>query len=377
MTWRLDDDLQQMLRESARGHLRSYAGTSHFRKVRDSRLGFDAAAWAAMAELGWTGMLLSEAVGGSELGLEPALTLAEEIGRSLSPEPFVAAAIVAATILAEAAANNGKHHPVTTELVSGTQAVTLAWQEVRNATSQPERFETVLRGQTLSGRKIFVPAWTGTGTVLIAARNEDALDNPVILALDAQREGLQIETKRMTDGTQCATLEFHNIAIEGDDILLQGESARRSLDLALARGMLALSAQLDGLASAVWALTADYLLQRVQFERPIADFQAVRHAMVDLQVQIELSAASWRRGLMALEGGHLHDPRVHSAKARCADTAMAMARAGIQYHGAFGYTEEADVGLYLNAALRWSSWLGNAPAHRMRAMSLRHEQADR
>jgi len=95
----------------------------------------------------------------------------------------------------------------------------------------------------------------------------------------------------------------------------------------------------------------------------------LRHRMVDLYAAIELAGASWRKAGAVLEAGQSGALAVHAAKARCSDTALTMSRWAIQYHGAFGFTEDADVGLYVHAALRWSSWLGNAVAHRRQALA--------
>ena len=103
MGWRVDNKLQPLLRESAQGYLSDAGGPAHFRAVRDAGNGFDAAAWRPMGELGWTGILLSENVGGAQLELEPALTLAEELGRTIAPEPFIASAVIAGTLLAKSA----------------------------------------------------------------------------------------------------------------------------------------------------------------------------------------------------------------------------------------------------------------------------------
>jgi len=98
--WRIDDEPQQMLWDSAVHYLGTAGGPDHFRKVRASHSGFDAAVWAQMGDLGWTGILLPEAVGGSEMGPGGALTLVEELGRTIAPEPFIASAVIAATVLA-------------------------------------------------------------------------------------------------------------------------------------------------------------------------------------------------------------------------------------------------------------------------------------
>ncbi|HEY6870043.1 MAG TPA: acyl-CoA dehydrogenase family protein [Novosphingobium sp.] len=362
MGWRVDNDLQQLLRESARGHLGAAGGAAHARQVRGLEQGFDPAAWQAFGELGWTGILLPERLGGAELGLEPALTLAEELGRALAPEPFVAAAIIAATVLAASVAPAAA--ALGAELATGARSVTLAWQEQRRTLGLPD-FATRFEHGRLRGAKVHVPAWQAGTVLLVAAAG---VDGPVVLAVDPAAPGLTARAERLSDGSMVADLEFDGVAIDEAAVLLAGPVARSALDLALDRGTIALSAQLEGLSGALWQVTADYIQQRVQFGSRLADFQALRHRMVDLFTQNELAAASWRAAAAALEQGGGARVAIHAAKARCAQAAQDMSRWAIQYHGAFGYTDEADVGLYVHAALAWSTWLGNPAAHRRAAL---------
>ena len=363
MGWRLDDDLQQMLRDSARGHLGEVGGAAHVRAVRASPDGFDAGAWARMGELGWTGILLPESHGGTGLGQEPALTLAEELGRAISPEPFVASCVMAATVLAASAAPASV--ALAHELASGCRSVTLAWQEQRGTLGVPE-FAARLSQGVLNGNKVHVPGWHPDVALIVAAGGEHG---PVIVRIDPVAPGLSVSPRRLTDGTFCADILFDGVAVADDAILLSGEAARDALAVAVARGTVALSAKLEGLAAELWRMTADYMRQRSQFGSHLIDFQALRHRMVDLYAEIELAGASWRAAAAAVGAGDYSGVAVHAAKARCSQIAQDMGRWAIQYHGAFGFTEEADVGLYVHAGLCWSSWLGNPSAHRRAALA--------
>ena len=360
-----------MLRDSAVHYLGDAGGPTHFRQVRASDEGFDPVAWSQMGELGWTGILLPEAAGGSDLGLEAAVTLAEELGRSIAPEPFISAAVIAATVLAPS------DHPVAValsqSLAKGSCTATLAWQEERGAIGVPA-FATRLADGRLHGAKLYVPCWSAGCNLLVAAKSGD---ETVVAIVDPAAEGVDVHTARQTDGTLAASIAFAGVTIEDDAIILRGTVADEALELAIARGTIALSAQLEGLASALWHMTVSYMQQRAQFGSKLADFQALRHRMVDLYSGIELAGASWRRAANTLVEGAPSGLALHAAKARCSQVAQDMGRWAIQYHGAFGYTDEADVGLYVNAALRWSSWLGNSAAHRRLALEARRQERAR
>ena len=363
MGWRVDDELQQMLRDSARNYLGDAGGPGHFRNVRNLESGFDAVAWAQMGELGWTGVLLPEAVGGSGLGLASALTLAEELGRTLAPEPFVSAGVIAATLLANS--ESGAATALAGDLAQGARSVTLAWQEEPGSIGMPKIATRIAQGR-LTGRKLYVPAWHAETALLVAASDGSGA---VVAVVDPASSGVKVRSARMNDGTFAAELDFDNVVVAGDAVILSGLRAAELLDLALARGAVALSAQLEGMASALWQLTVGYMQQRSQFDSKLSEFQALRHRMVDLFSEVELAAASWRRAAEVVERGEGFGASLHAAKARCSQVAQDMGRWAIQYHGAFGYTDEADVGLYVHSGLRWSTWLGNASAHRRAALS--------
>lgn len=368
MEWRVDSELQQLLRESAQGHLGAAGGPAHARQVRAAGSGFDAAAWASFGELGWTGVLLPESHGGSELGMEPALTLAEEMGRSIAPEPFVASAVIAATVLAASIAPLAAK--LAGALAQGQRSVTLAWQEARGTLGVPA-FATRFADGRLNGAKVHVPGWNEGTALLVAAAGDDGT---VVVAVDPTAAGVGVTVHALTDGSQCADLVFDNVAIADDSVLLSGAEAAAALELAVARGTVALSAQLEGLAGALWQITLDYMKQRRQFGSALSDFQANRFQMVDLYAQIELAAASWRTAARALDAGETGGVAIHAAKARCSQAAQEMSRWAIQFHGAMGYTEEVDVGRYVHAALAWASWLGNAAEHRRAALRARRNR---
>ena len=369
MGWRVDDDIQQFLRDSARSWLKEAGGADRARHIRSVEHGFDPASWESMGALGWTGILLPEDVGGTGLGLGPALALAEELGRAAAPEPFVASAIIAATVLAASSSTTAA--AVAERLASGKCSVTLAWQEQRGDLGMPD-LATRLVDSHLNGTKVHVHGWHPETVLLVAAQGQDG---PVVVMVDPAAPGVLATAKRLADSSVCADLVFDNVAVAADAVLLAGSEARDALAMAVARGTVVLSAQLEGLAGGLWQMTAAYLRQRSQFGSNLSDFQALRHRMVDLYAEIELAAASWRAAAAALEAGELSGKAIHAAKARCSQTAQDMGRWAIQYHGAFGYMEEADVGLFVHAGLCWSSWLGNPAAHR-RAALLAHRDGD-
>lgn len=359
-----------MVGDSGEAFIRARHSMERVRRARSSRAGFDMEVWRELAALGWTGALLSESVGGVDLGLGAALPIATICGRHLLPEPFVATAVIAATVLSrcETAAGRG----LAAAVASGEVCATLAFQARINQVGRGTpvaRLVATNSGYALSGSSIFVPAWHDGIAPLVACVMDG---ETAIVSMPSEAKGVLVRATRMSDGSLTADLSFDEVALDANALLISGDEAEAALDLALARGTLALSAQLEGLAVGAYETTVTYMKDRTQFGRPIADFQVLRHSMVDLHFAIRLAGASWRSAADILEdkGEQASRIAVSAAKARCSTTALDVCKAAIQYHGAIGYTEEANVGLYLNGALRLASWLGNASAHRRRAFDI-------
>lgn len=365
--WRIEDDIQRMLRNSAEDFAASEHSLARFRKLRASETGFDPDAWKKMAQLGWTGILLPEEVGGAGLGLGPVLTLAEIFGRNLITEPYIPSAIVSATILG-CAGSRGK--ALAEKLIEGHATVCPAFQEKHDDAGfvQPECTLEGDNALVLNGTKIFAPGWVRGSPVLLSATMGDQV---VVILVASGAKGVSIVERKMSDGTLSADIWFSGVGINHDEILLAGREAAMAIRLALARGSLALAAQMEGLAKKLHEMTVEYLQQREQFDKPLASFQVLRHAIVDLHMQIELAGASWRHAANELEEGGFEaaEGAIYAALARCGQTALSLGKSAIQYHGAFGYTEDADIGLYSNAALRWASQFGSPADQQGAALS--------
>ena len=125
--------------------------------------------------------------------------------------------------------------------------------------------------------------------------------------------------------------------------------------------------------TAAFDMTVEFVKQRSQFGKPIGSFQALQHRIVDIWTQKELARAAVMRAVELFD--RTTDPReravvVSAAKARCTDAALLITRQAIQLHGGMGYTDEADIGLYLKRALVLGAWLGNGAAMRRRFAAL-------
>jgi 3-oxochol-4-en-24-oyl-CoA dehydrogenase len=363
-------DTQEEFRDSARDFLGRTDHLRRARRLRGSAPGFERDVWHQLAGAGWLSALLPAHLGGLDLGMREIAAISEETGAHLLPEPFIASGVQFARLLCMAPDGALKTR-LAAALHQGRLVAGVAWQETMG---QEERDlpETTACDDgdciVLSGRKQFVVPGSGADGWIVSATRAG---RPELLWVAANTAGLGLEDSHRVDGSVMATLTLEQARIPATCRLLDGEAARAALAAANDAARIAQGAELLGVARRALTLTLEYLNTRQQFGKPIGSFQALQHRSVDAFIQTELAAACLAEALSEVERA----PRTLGAmasriKARCAHAALLVTRLAIQFHGAMGYTDESDIGLYFKRALALSSWLGNAERHRQRYFAL-------
>lgn len=334
----------RMIRDS----VSSFAPREDLKRVREARYqlpGFSRETWQEMADNGWIGLALPEADGGSGLGAPEYCAIQEVLGAALVPEPYTAG-VLAARLL---------KGPYLAQQLSGEKLLLVAWQETAT-TLDGEAGETRMKGGRVSGRKNFVPMATGADGYLVTTPEGMILVGP-------DTEGLTMETVPTQDGGHFGTLTLN--AAPGEQIPLNVDALRDAIDEAA----LASAAYLLGVAERAFEITLDYLGTRKQFDKVIGSFQALQHRAVDLKLQLALTRASLEHAAAVWESDAILQQRrvaVSQAKVRASETASLVTRDAIQLHGAIGYTDEYDVGLYLRKAMTVANLYGSVAIHRRR-----------
>lgn len=369
-----DDDHSHaaMLAQSVGDFVKRGADLPRVRALARTHAEFDRTQWRQLADLGWLGVLVPEDCGGLGLGLSEAATVAEGLGRALTPEPYTAVAVLAARVL-EGAADADLRRELLTGLSGGDRVPIVAWQE------QPDdiagaRVETTVvpfeGGFRVSGRKQFVIGAAGADGYVVSAQHGDALQ---LVWVPRDAAGCTTELVPLADGRNYGTVTLQDVAVPRENVLASGTAAGAALSRALDHAATVASAELVGMMKRTHEMSLDYLKTRVQFGKPIGSFQVLQHRAVDLHIQQELADAVLREVVAQLDRSPDAVTRalaVSRAKSRCAEAALAITRASIQFHGAIGFTEDCDVGLYAKRAMTVAAWLGNGRAHRARYAKL-------
>jgi len=199
-------------------------------------------------------------------------------------------------------------------------------------------------------------------------------DGPVLTLVEATAEGLSVDRRTQADGSAMGELSFSGTPAQE---LARGAAVKDALADAINDATALAAAELVGLSERALEITLDYIKTREQFDKPIGAFQVLQHRAVDLHIMREIAQAGVREALALMDGET--DTRARAmlasrAKARAVTTAKRITRDAIQMHGAVGYTDEYDIGLYLNRALVLSAWLGDDAHHRRIWFEAREEE---
>ena len=361
-----------LLRESVSDFVTRATDIARVRALRGTAHEYDRSLWRQMAELGWLGVTLPERYGGMALGLTEAAIVAEGLARSLAPEPFTASAVLAGGLLA-GCTNEALKDELLPRVVTGEQVPALAWQEAAgtldpgHVAARATPFEGGFR---LNGTKRYVAGAAGADVYIVAARSEQGI---VLACVDRSATGVTLELQRLADGRNFGTLQLDDAVVPRERVAATGEAATAALGRALDHAAAIASAELYGVMSRALEMSVDYMKTRVQFGRPIGSFQALQHRAVDLYIQQQLASAVLQDGLRDLDaepGAERRSSIASRLKVRCSEAGVRIAREAIQIHGAIGFTDEYDAGLYLKRALVLAAWLGNATQHRRRYAAL-------
>ena len=372
----LTDD-QTMIRDSAEGFFRDAAPVAELRRLRDTKYatGFDRGLWKQMAEMGFAGMLVPEAHGGTGLGFVAAGLVQEQIVRNLSLSPLLSTAILAASALT-AAGSPEQQAQYLPQIASGERLFALAADEkARHAPHQiATRAEPSGNGFKLNGTKAFVLDGHVADTLIVAARTTGAdgdHDGITLFLVDAKAGGVASTRTSMVDSRNAANVVLTDVHVDGADVLGTVGEGGKLLDRILDAGRACLAAEMLGVSAQSFATTVDYLKQRDQFGVKIGTFQALQHRAAHLFCEVELARSATLRALQALDADDAQTPMfVSVAKAKSGDVAKLATNEAVQMHGGIGMTDDVDVGFYMKRARAAQETFGDMAFHGDRLATL-------
>jgi alkylation response protein AidB-like acyl-CoA dehydrogenase len=328
-------DDQEMLRDTVRKWVEKSYDFEKRRAILKAG-GFSRDAWQGLADLGVTGLAVPESQGGMGFGAVDAMVVMEELGRGLVLEPFAAVSLVATQLLA---GSRVAEAPGWLEGIGqGKDRVVLA-QEERHSRYRLEAIETKAEKDgdlwRLTGRKIAVPAGANASAFIVSAKAGGSL-GLFLVTQGASR--LEVKPYPTQDGAAAADLVLTGAsAVE----LYPAGEAMPALERAVDIGIAALCAEAVGAMDRLVALTVEYMNTRKQFGVPIATFQALRHRIADVKMQLELARSmSYFATLKLGEPPAARRRALSQAKVQLGQSMRFVGQQCIQLHGGIGVTDE-------------------------------------
>lgn len=360
-------DEQAMLLESAAAFCRERSPSARVRALLGSDTGFDVAVWAEIGQLGWLGIAVPEAWGGS--GLEPGsvATVAEPMGRHLLATPFASTQLAIQGLLASG--QPAWQDAWLPQLAQG-MAATVAlfeddgdWCLARPAATATRHGATV----RLSGSKTLVTDAMAAGLRLVTVQLDGVLSLVLVpcSALPAhatQREVVSDETRRVY------RLSLDGVELPADHVIT-GAPAQAAVAAIQRMGWLLAAAEAAGGIAGALDVTVDYLNTRSAFGRKIGSYQGLKHPCADILVGLERARSLVAHAATLMNDGapdEATELALRMAKAEAGESLMLAGDRAVQFHGGFGFTWDCDAQLYLRRALWLQPWFGDAAHHRRR-----------
>ncbi len=362
-------DDQAMLKNSASPFIAEAGPVAHLRSLRDSNdpTGFSRDLWKQFAEMGFTGILVPEDKGGLGLGHVEAGIVLEEIGRNLTPSPFLTTAVAAASALK--AAGGAVADEWLPRIAAGDAVIALAIDESQR--HRPERValkaERSGNGFRLSGTKTFVLNGHVADMLLVAARTAGAAGEEsgiTLFAVPRDAAGLSADPRRLVDSSIASKLTLDGVEVTADAVVGEVDAGWSALKPLLAAARTGASAELLGVGQGAMDMTMTYLKQRKQFGRLIGEFQSLQHRAAHLYSEMEIARSCVMKAQQLLdEGNDGAELMVSVAKAKVGQTTNLAVREGVQMHGGIGMTDEYDIGLYMKRDRALAEFMGDVNYH--------------
>lgn len=354
--------------EMFRGYLRKYLDDAGQTKVAREFIKGDMQALknslAGLAELGCTGINISERNGGLGLSALDLVPVFEEIGRSLLPGVYLETMALVVPLLEKYGTEEQKEKYLS-EIASGSRNVTLAWAEPRKSFN-PDEIACFAREEedafVIDGVKSLVPDGELADTYLLVVRTSKGNGGKGLsLVLIDGTDGVEIRTQKCVDETKHLTeMTFREVKVSKRQLLGSIDQGWSILQEGLLYLNAALSSMMVGGMEKVVEMCTEYAKIREQFGQPIGRFQAIKHRIVDMKLDLETARSLSYYANWSLEGnGEDREAAIFSARAFATEAYIRLASHNIQIHGGIGFTEEMDCQLYLKRARYFENYLGS------------------
>jgi alkylation response protein AidB-like acyl-CoA dehydrogenase len=355
MDFGLSED-QLMLEKSVRQFLSDQIPIERVRELRDLDCPNDRSLWKSLAELGVTGILISEKLGGSGLALLDAALVSEALGHAVAPSAFLGTSVMASIALD--AFDAAKAEPWLSAVATGDLRIGVAFME---RISIREGAGVRLEGDLLHGKSMMAMDACSADLLLVA------VDRDTLVMVDANAKGVEVNRLRTTDATRCHS----EILFDATEILAVAHSADAAISRSLDAGQIMLAADLLGACDSMIEQSVRYAGQRKQFDRLIGSFQAVKHMCAEMIAELEPARSMLWYAAHSFDSMPEQTPLLSTLTlSHLSEIGREIASVATQVHGGIGWTDEQNLHFWFKRIGVSRHSLGGPESLRARAAEL-------
>ncbi len=357
-------DEQEQFRSALRRFLADKSPTSEVRRLMATNEGYDPEVWRQLsAELALPGIHIPEQYGGAGFGMVELGIAMEEMGRALLCAPYFSTAVLAANAILNVATEAQKKN-LLPKLASGDRLATLAITEPSGYWN-PKAIALTAKldnaSYILDGTKSFVVDGHLADLLIVAAQLSGG--ELALFSLKADSAGVERHLLDSMDPTRkLARIDFRGARAE---LLGTTKDGAAKISRTMDQAAIALANEMVGGAQALFDSAVEYSKLRVQFGRTIGSFQAIKHKLADMLLELELSKSA---AYYSAQAAAVNDPEwpalASLAKASASESYLHIAAETIQIHGGIGFTWDNDTHLWFKRAKSSESFLGQPSYHR-------------
>lgn len=365
----LDSPEKTLFTSTTQAFLEKEAPLRRVRELHAAGVSFDPAWWRRAAELGWTGLLVPEELGGgsvSDSGLADLAMVAEQLGKTVAPGPLYPVSVVLAALVDCADAQS--HTDTIEALMSGETVASWAVSEPGRGWAPLDPTVTATptdSGFRIDGTKDRVEAGAQSAVVLVVARCGDEVGQ-FLVPTDAP--GVTITPQQSVDLVKhYARIQFDGVVVERSAAVGTAAGTAALVDRQSQIAQVLQCAEVVGILQTVFDLTVQWALDRHTFGRPLASYQALKHKFADMKLWLEACRATTAAAVADVAARSPEAGLSASiAKSYVGEMAGQIVQACVQMHGGIGVTWEHDLHLYLRRVTLYRATFGTPEEHNLR-----------
>jgi alkylation response protein AidB-like acyl-CoA dehydrogenase len=365
----VDSPEKTLFASTTQAFLKKETPLSHVRELHAAGISFDPAWWQRAAELGWTGLLVPEELGGGSVsgsGVADLAMVAEEIGKTVAPGPLYPVSTVLAGLVD--CADRQTHAATIGSLMSGETVASWAVYERGRGWAPLEPSLTATptdSGYRIDGTKDRVEAGAQSGLLLAVARCGDEVRQFLV---PTNAPGLRVEAQQSIDLVkQYARVHFDGVLVASSAVVGSAGETTALIDRQSQIAQILQCAEVVGILQTVFDFTVQWALDRHTFGRPLASYQALKHRFADMKTWLEACRATTAAAVAAV-GDRAPQAGLSAsiAKSYVGEMAPQIVQGCVQMHGGIGVTWEHDLHLYLRRVALYRSMFGTPEEHNLR-----------